>query len=94
MHDPTNPGPEPNPNADTPAPLPLQPVPMNGSKTIDPILGMSALVLGGGVVLFLAIAGQTATMGATRSTKLKWEQRQQEIEAAQCHADSTTKQSK
>jgi hypothetical protein len=39
-------------------------------------------VVAGGVFLLILLAIATPTMGATRSTQLKWQERQQQMEAA------------
>jgi hypothetical protein len=44
-------------------------------------LGITAVIAGGILVPFFASAG--SCMGATRSAKVKWEQRQQQIEKAE-----------
>jgi hypothetical protein len=94
-----DPVPNTNESADPSASLPLHPVPVDRSRIIDPILGVAAMVLGGGMTLYLAVASQSRTAGATRSTKLQWEERQQAIDAAQYidaaqqNANSATQQS-
>jgi hypothetical protein len=42
-------------------------------------------VAGAGAILLVS-AGTTSTMGATRSTRLKWEERKLQIEQADCDA--------
>lgn len=58
----------------------------------DPVLGAIAavgitLVVGGGLLLPL-VASTSRTCGATRSAKVKWEQRQHEIEQARAVHES------
>ena len=53
--------------------------------------GACAVVLGTGAFLFLAGALVTPTMGATRSTQLKWEKRERQAQEA---ADRAARESK
>lgn len=49
---------------------------------------VALLTAAGAGALFLLAGTMTPCIGATRSAKLKWDERQQQIEQAQCDAES------
>ncbi len=78
--------PEQAPPAETPEEN-LEPKPVTGKKLTAATFGVGvALAVGG--LLVPAMCASTGTMGATTSSRMKWEQRQAEIRQAVADADA------
>ena len=78
-----NPNPAPQPNL-IPDEMPGKPRPM---RRLPSVLKVVTIAVGGTGLFVLATGMLTPTLGAQRSTRLQWEQRQQEIEQAIAKAE-------
>ena len=62
--------------------IPLRPKSIKREILRGLLTGVGTAVLAGGAIFTLMVASTTSTRGSTRSAKLRWQERQAEIDAA------------